>query len=52
MKVGFKNLEQAEILDGLNGGEQVIVADQDSFRTGQRVRAVPINGAKPAARKK
>ena len=36
VKVGFKSLELVEILDGLNGGEQVIVADQDTFRIGQR----------------
>ena len=52
VKVGFKSLEFVEILDGLNGGEQVVVADQDTFRVGQRVRAVPINGAKPTPRKK
>ncbi len=34
VKVGFKSLEFVEILDGLSGGEQVIVADQDTFRAG------------------
>jgi len=43
VKVGFHNLERAEILDGLHEGEQVVVADQDLFRPGQRVRAVTIN---------
>jgi RND family efflux transporter MFP subunit len=43
VKVGFHNLDRAEILDGLHDGEQVIVADQDLFRPGQRVRAVTIN---------
>lgn len=43
VKVGFHNLEHAEILDGLHEGEQVVVADQDLFRPGQRVRAVTIN---------
>ena len=52
VKVGFKSLEYAEILDGLSGGEQVIVADQDTFRPGQRVRPVPINQAKPTPKKK
>ncbi len=47
VKVGFKSMEFVEILNGLSGGEQVIVADQDTFHTGQRVRAVPINVAKP-----
>lgn len=52
VKVGFKSLEFVEILDGLSGGEQVIVADQDTFRVGQRVRPVPVNQAKPTPRKK
>jgi RND family efflux transporter MFP subunit len=43
VKVGFRNLERAEILEGLKDGEQVVVADQDLFRPGQRVRAVTIN---------
>jgi RND family efflux transporter MFP subunit len=43
VKVGFHNLERAEILDGLKEGEQVVVADQDLFKPGQRVRAVTIN---------
>ncbi|HVM59998.1 MAG TPA: efflux RND transporter periplasmic adaptor subunit [Verrucomicrobiae bacterium] len=43
VKIGFHNLERAEILDGLHEGEQVVVADQDLFRPGQRVRAVTIN---------
>ena len=43
MKVGFRNLEHAEILDGLKDGEQVVVADQDLFKPGQRVRAVTVN---------
>jgi RND family efflux transporter MFP subunit len=43
VKVGFRNLERAEILEGLTEGEQVVVADQDLFKPGQRVRAVTIN---------
>jgi len=43
VKVGFRNLEHAEILDGLKEGEQVVVADQDLFRPGQRVRTVNTN---------
>lgn len=43
VKVGFHNLEHAEILDGLREGEQVVVADQDLFRPGQRVRAITVN---------
>jgi multidrug efflux pump subunit AcrA (membrane-fusion protein) len=41
--VGFHNLERTEIIDGLEEGEQVVVADQDLFRPGQRVRAVTVN---------
>ena len=54
VKVGFKSIEQCEILDGIKEGEEVIVSDQDSFQPGQRVRAVRTNevGTKPAAPKK
>jgi RND family efflux transporter MFP subunit len=43
VKIGFRNLERTEILEGLKDREQVVVADQDLFRPGQRVRAVTIN---------
>jgi RND family efflux transporter MFP subunit len=43
VKIGFRNLERAEVLDGLKEGDQVVVADQDLFRPGQRVRAVNTN---------
>jgi RND family efflux transporter MFP subunit len=43
VKVGFRNLEHAEILEGLKEGEQVVVADQDLLKPGQRVRAITIN---------
>jgi RND family efflux transporter MFP subunit len=43
VKIGFRNLERAEILDGLKEGEEVVVADQDLFKPGQRVRAITIN---------
>ena len=43
VKVGFKTLEFAEILEGINEGDQVIVSDQDAFRAGERVRPVPVN---------
>jgi RND family efflux transporter MFP subunit len=56
VKVGFKSLEFAEIIGGLEEGAQVIVADQDAFRTGERVRPVKINVAaaepKPESKKK
>jgi RND family efflux transporter MFP subunit len=43
VKIGFRNLERAEILEGLKEGEEVVVADQDLFKPGQRVRAITIN---------
>lgn len=43
VKIGFRNLDRTEILEGLKEGEQVVVADQDLFRPGQRVRAVITN---------
>ena len=48
VKVGFKSLEFAEILDGINEGDQVIVSDQDAFRAGERVRPVPVNVVREA----
>ena len=45
VKIGFKNLEQAEVVDGLKEGTPVIVSDQESFHPGQRVRPVRINDA-------
>jgi len=43
VKIGFRNLERAEVLEGLKEGEQVVVADQDLLKPGQRVRAITIN---------
>ena len=43
VKIGFRNLERTEVLEGLKEGEQVVVADQDLFRPGQRVRPVITN---------
>ncbi len=43
VKVGFRNIERAEILEGLREGEPVVVADQDLLRTGQRVRPITLN---------
>ena len=42
VKIGFKSADYAEILTGLNEGEQVIVEDQDAFHPGQRVRPVKV----------
>ena len=38
MKKGYEWLTGAEILEGLEPGEQVIVEDLDSFRDGDSVR--------------
>lgn len=40
ISVGFKALNYAEVTGNLKEGEQVIVADLDQFRHGQRVRTV------------
>ncbi len=47
VKVGFKNADSAEIVSGLNEGDEAIVEDQDAFHAGQRVRAVRVKSAKP-----
>ncbi len=39
--IGFKSLEYAEVLDNLKEGDMVVVADQDVFHSGERVRPVP-----------
>ena len=46
VKIGFKNLERAQITDGIREGAQVIVSNQENFRPGQRVRAVKTNDVK------
>jgi len=38
VKIGYRTLDHAEVLDGLKEGERVIVADQDRFRPGQPAR--------------
>ncbi|MDB6022088.1 MAG: efflux transporter, family, subunit [Pedosphaera sp.] len=43
VKVGYRNIERAEILDGLHEDDAVVVADQDLLRTGMRVRPVILN---------
>ncbi|MFH1067094.1 MAG: efflux RND transporter periplasmic adaptor subunit [bacterium] len=45
VKVGYQSLETAEILEGLKEGDWVIVADQDLFAPGQRVRPILVNRA-------
>jgi multidrug efflux pump subunit AcrA (membrane-fusion protein) len=43
VKVGYRSIERAEILEGLHEGEQVVVADQDLLHPGERVRSLTIN---------
>ncbi|MGZ5538513.1 MAG: efflux RND transporter periplasmic adaptor subunit [Chthoniobacterales bacterium] len=38
VKVGYRTLDFTEILDGMNEGQHVIVADQDKFHSGQPTR--------------
>ncbi len=38
VKIGYRTLESAEVLDGLKEGDHVIVSDQDRFRPGQPAR--------------
>jgi RND family efflux transporter MFP subunit len=48
VKVGFRTLDFAEALSGLEDGSLVIVADQDKFRPGEPVRQRTINLPPPA----
>lgn len=43
VKVGYRTLDFAEVLDGLAEGDRVIVSDQDRFRPGQPARHRLIN---------
>ena len=48
VKIGYKNPETVEILDGLKIGDAVVVSDLDLFSIGQRVRPVDIDAHKLA----
>ena len=50
VKVGFRTLEFSEITEGLQEGTPVIVADQETFHPGQRVRPVRINDPKSSGK--
>jgi RND family efflux transporter MFP subunit len=43
VKVGFRTLDFAEALSGLEEGNHVIVADQDKFHPGEPVRQRPVS---------
>ncbi len=46
VKIGYKNPQTVEILEGLKEGDAVIVTDQDLYAAGQRVRAVSVDAGK------
>lgn len=45
VKVGYRNSEAVEVLEGLKEGDLVNVSDQDLRRAGERVRAVLVNAS-------
>jgi RND family efflux transporter MFP subunit len=51
VKIGYRNPQTVEILDGLKAGDAVIVTDQDLFAAGQRVREVNVDATKLADKK-
>ena len=50
LKVGFRTLDYAEVLDGITEGDRVIVVDQDRFRPGQPVRQRIVSTPSPNER--
>lgn len=51
VKIGYRGLETVEVLAGVNEGDQVVASDQDTFRPGQRVRAVTVNSVQKTEKK-
>ncbi len=47
VKVGYRTLDFAEVLEGLAEGDHVIVADQDRFRPGQPARQRRVETSRP-----
>jgi hypothetical protein len=47
VKVGFRTLDFAEALSGLEEGSHVIVSDQDKFRPGEAVRQQMVSSPPP-----
>ncbi len=45
IKVGYRNSEAVEVLEGLKEGDQVMVADMDLRHAGERVRVVSVNAS-------
>ncbi|MEO7166986.1 MAG: efflux RND transporter periplasmic adaptor subunit [Spartobacteria bacterium] len=50
VKVGYRTLEFAEALDGIEEGAHVVIADQDKLRAGQFVRQRVVGPDHPATR--
>jgi RND family efflux transporter MFP subunit len=50
VKVGFRTLDFAEALSGLEDGARVIVSDQDKFRAGEPVRQREVTLPSPPAK--
>ncbi len=46
VKIGYHKLDFSEVIEGIGEGDAVIVADQDAFKPGERVRAVKTNQGK------
>ena len=51
VKVGYRTLESAEALSGLQEGDHVVVSDQDKLRPGQFVRQRLVGPDQPATRR-
>ncbi|MDE1170393.1 MAG: efflux RND transporter periplasmic adaptor subunit [Verrucomicrobium sp.] len=43
VEMGYHSMQTTEIVRGLREGEKVIIGDQDSYHSGERVRAIEIN---------
>ena len=44
VKVGYSGLKQAEIIEGIESGERIIIDDQNLLKPGQRVREIRSEG--------
>ena len=51
VKVGYRTIDNAEVLDGLAEGDRLIVADQDRFRPGQPTRQRLVDFAPATAKR-
>lgn len=51
VRVGYRTIDNSEVLDGLAEGDSVIVADQDRFRPGQPARQRMVDFAAAAGKR-